>query len=523
MTGYRAPKWSCSVWLAPGLLALLFLFQVISAGSTRAQSSEEYSRWVEWCISIGGTPSGTSSNPVCIPGTAPPCCDPPPDPNAYLIPYYNRFNAILDELRPYSETAAGFGSQGLADEATLSSVMKALYDPLFVEYLRVDDTAYLYRQQFNYFNEQTEALRSEVNALETRAAENREKLSALAAQAESLKATLAAEQAIGHPLRDLGLALYSDQRSDAQLASLILTYAPSPPLTVAALDERPAAESIGGWRDDGAVGGFTAHYAPVYPPPPWPQQPIGGRTIYTLEPSAPLDAKFETLEVLKGQRIQATLDYNANGAEADRLRAGFEPMWNRKVELNNQSSDDGIDISNAEGDVVILNLNIEAATANKVLAARFFSGEMVLALAKDLAVDKMKGAVSELLEANGLPSELPAMSSDDLVAAAKSGIRVAIPEFGFQEQWNTFIDIQKQSLDLLGRAEGYMNEAARLCASASPEQLERLSERVFADVHWQAADLVRQVGFSSLQPEDKSIFEGLIDKYVAARKPQDAQ
>lgn len=523
MTGNRAPKWPCSVWLAPGLMALLVLFQVLSAGSTRAQSSEEYSRWVEWCIGIGGTPNGDASNPVCIPGTAPPCCDPPPDPNAYLIPYYNRFNAILDELRPYSETAAGFGSQGLADEATLSSLMKALYDPLFVEYLRVDDTAYLYRQQFNYFNERTEALRSEVNTLETRAAENRQKLSALAAQAESLKATLAAEQAIAHPLRDRGLALYSDQRSDAQLASLILTYAPSPPITVAALDERPAALGIGGWQNDGAVGGFTAHYAPEYPPPPWPQQPIGGRTIYALEPSAPLEAKFETLEALKVLRLQANQDFVSNVSEADRLRVSFEPMWNRKVELNNQSSDDGIDIINAERDVAILNLNIEAATANKATAAGFMAGEMILSLAKDVAVDKMKGAVSELLEANGLPNELPSMSSDDMVAAAKAGIRVAIPEFGFQEQWNTFIDIQKQSLDLLGRAEGYMSEAVRLCASASPEQIERLSERVFADVNWQAADFVRQVGFVNLPEEEKSIFENLIDKYVAAHKPQDAQ
>jgi tetratricopeptide (TPR) repeat protein len=44
-----------------------------------AQSGAQYRQWLEWCRSIGGTPSGTPSRPVCIPGGAPPVQGPTPE------------------------------------------------------------------------------------------------------------------------------------------------------------------------------------------------------------------------------------------------------------------------------------------------------------------------------------------------------------------------------------------------------------------------------------------------------------
>jgi hypothetical protein len=511
-----------------GLLALIlavFVAVSLSPVPTRAQSAEEYERWLEWCYSIGGTPNGDASNPVCTPGAQPPCCEPPPPPDySYLAPYYNTLNTILDELRPYSAVAAGFGSQGLADEATLSAAMKAIYDPLYVEYLKVDDLAQLYRQQVDFFNQQMESQRFDVTALESRLGWAQLRMSELEAETQRLNGFIAETRAISWPLRDRALALINNSAADSQLVSLMLLYSPDTALTSAALNGKPAQLELPGWQYEDMPGQFVAAFAHSSPPAaPWPQQAPGGRTIFVLDQSSPIDTQLGALGSLKQWRIQAALDYSTYAADAERLRSSFEPLWQRKNDLTNQVSDADIAMINLENTARALRANHDAALVNKETAAKALAREMVVSLAKDMAADKMKDTVGNLLSANGLPGELPGMSSDDLVAAAKSGIRHAIPAYGFQEQWEAFVEIQKQSLDLLGRTEGYILEAAKLSAEASPERMSGLMERVFADVNWQGAEFVRQVGFSDLPETEKSIFESFLDKYLDSRKPQEAQ
>lgn len=510
--------------LVLALLLGMLLVPYFPEREAQAQSGAEYERWLEWCYSIGGTPNGDASNPVCTPGAQPPCCEPPPPPDySYLAPYYNTLNAILDELRPYSAVAAGFGSQGLADEATLSATMKAIYDPLYVEYLQVDDMALLYRQQVDFFNQQTEALHFDVTALESRLGWARMRMSELDAETQRLNGFIAETRAISGPLRDQALSLINNRAADNQLTSLMLLYSPDTALTSSALDEKPQEATLPGWQYDDTPGTFVAPYGHAAPAIPWPQWPAGGRTIFVLDQSTAIDTQLAALGSLKQWRIQAALDYSAYAADAERLRATFEPMWQRKNDLSNEVSDADIAVISLENTAQALRGNHDAALANKEIAAKALAREMVVSLAKDVAVDKMKGAVGDLLSANGMPDELPAMSADDLVAAAKSGIRHAIPGYGFQEQWEAFIEIQKQSLDLQGRTEGYILEAAKLSADASPERMSQLMERVFADVNWQGAEFVRQVGFSDLPEAEKSLFESFVDKYLDLRKPQDAQ
>jgi hypothetical protein len=162
---------------------------------------------------------------------------------------------------------------------------------------------------------------------------------------------------------------------------------------------------------------------------------------------------------------------------------------------------------------------IEVAVANQQQANLVISAEILRDLALEAGADRLREHIDRIAGSAGLSARLPANTRDAIFDFARRGGHVVLPVKGYEAQWDAFTEVQKETLDILDRAQGYMTEAAQLAASGSPTEMDQFADRVFSSVRWHAVEVVRKTGFSSVpEGEDRSVIEDLLDRYITKRK-----
>jgi hypothetical protein len=167
------------------------------------------------------------------------------------------------------------------------------------------------------------------------------------------------------------------------------------------------------------------------------------------------------------------------------------------------------------------------ALSNALKTSRWNEEQAALAAARevirDMALESLSNSMIKeaygISDAQGEARRLPTNTREAILDFARRGGHAVLPHAGFEDQWDSFVDVQNQTLDVLDRARGYLSEAAHVAAQGSPAEMEELIDRVFGSVSWQTAEYIKTVGFSEVpEGEDRSIIEDFFDRYITKRK-----
>lgn len=240
-----------------------------------------------------------------------------------------------------------------------------------------------------------------------------------------------------------------------------------------------------------------------------------------LEARAPIDDKLAAIGRLN-QRFRNNLD------EQGRLNRRIANLTNENASLTagiaaNEGERDRLSsVRDALGRrLMVARHFMPLAVANRKTAAQALAKEVLVSFAKDEALDRTKEAIDNLLGVSGIASAIPTNAEDLVVKAATEGRRVLIPAAGFKKQWDAFLKVQAQTATLVERSQGFVSEAAHLCAQGTPAEIAAHVKKVFGHVETEAADYTLKVGLSDLPEEQAGPFEKALQKLLDARKATD--
>jgi hypothetical protein len=328
-------------------------------------------------------------------------------------------------------------------------------------------------------------------------------------------------EAMGEQLSNTALTLINEPKVLQKLISYIEVFGRDPAFMRYEREHHNYAHMIDPWF---SISEKRLDGPPPYPtaPPAAPAAPDGmliplTKMVY-LTQTAPIDAKLAELNALDSLFRRAydqiadddrragalTSEYAALKTVGDGLSATREALNKAGTDLKNR--------------LAIAEKYLPLAETNRKSGAMTLAREVMVSFAKDEALDRAKSAVDGLLGVAGVTSSIPTSAEDLVVAAAKAGRRVLIPTAGYKAQWDAFLKVQQQTSTLVTRAQGYVEEAARLCAQGSPGEIQQHITKVFSAVNDEAADYTLAVGFSDLPDNEAGIFEKALSKYLDARK-----
>lgn len=505
----RIPGLTPNLHLGSSLALAALIWPSLAA----AQSSAEYTRWMAWCRSIGGTPNGNPNRPECIPG-APvngneePYVPPPVDPAVEkLRADTEAFRQRLAAIMVVSPTLTPlFDSSPPANEAELSRRADRMLAVIWPEFASTAVEAELLRRQTNFYREnirrrqgtieELSRLRSEQPALERQAGE---------AEARVEPARERQREMNFHALRWL-----NDHSSERFAAATLAIFGP-----LAGDPETTLSRGSAEYETVPGAPAQTVYFPVAGPSPPWaePRVPIDqARFALTLpDTAAPIEQKLAMLGRIGTEMQRDVRDLRDLRSFVPNQAATYAAIPNMTGDLYSMQLSAYI----LTDRIAQANAAVEAADANTRNSATVLVGEIVRDMAIEAGTARLREIADDIAGTAGLQAAIPTGSREDWIEFARRGGRVLLPENGFAQQWEAFVEVQNQTLSVLDRAEGFMTEATRLAATGSPSEMEELLDRVFASVRWQSFEYARTVGLSALpEGQDTTLVEEVFNRYL---------
>jgi hypothetical protein len=430
---------------------------------------------------------------------------------------YNRGLHVLFESTRAMEPFLSLPPPGSEEE--LGRRLDDIYSAAWPEYQAAVQDADLYRSQQEFLERKNPGLRASIEGMKASIETLRVANPELAAEVAMTEAALAKSVEMKTALTNVALRLLNDQKTAHEIMAYLLVFAPEPRVTREQFDR-------GVWYEGGLPDEQprpSRWLSPLLEPLPaedtMPTQ-APERSPVSLA-GEPIESKFATLSAMGAAFQQARNDNRylkemvpalaqenqALKSEHNSLFATVRPLVEENRQLNerlrNASADEAIEKQNAEN------------------AARTAVREAVVSHALDIAKGRMQHAIEELVAVSGLSDKLPTGGVDAVVKMAQEGGRFLIPVEGFKEQWDTFVNVQAQTVPILTRAEGFMMEAARLGALGSPAEMQAYLEIVFASVKWQAVEYAKTIGLPEVPEEERGHVQSVWENFLDARKAKE--
>lgn len=465
------------------------------------------------------------------------CVDPPPDPCANgrcddfapqptqseLARQTSAFQAELNTFGQYLDVHRFRSAPYPATDNEFSARLDDFYAFAYREFLNVSRrfaearNAVLLAEQSNGF------LRGAIRIVNDEIATQRTANAALEAKVTPAEHRLRKTEEMAGQLSETALALMNEPKVLQTLISYIEVFGRDPAFMRYERDHHNYAGVIDPWfsisekrLDPPLFAAAPAAPAAAAPMPEGWRKPLTDM-VYLIA-SAPIDQKLAEINGL-GTRFRTAHDQIAGdnarvallATEKTTLKATSDALWaSRKALMQSGSA--------LKDRLAIAEKYLPLAETNRKSGATNLAREVMVSFAKDEALDRAKSAVDGLLGVSGATSSIPTSAEDLVVAAAKAGRRVLIPTAGYKAQWDAFLKVQQQTSSLVTRTQGYIQEAARLCAQGSPAEIELHIAKVFSAVSDEAADYTLAVGFADLPEEEAGIFEKALSKFLDARK-----
>jgi hypothetical protein len=427
------------------------------------------------------------------------------------------FNAIVRDPFETPAALAPWGSlPNPASESELSARIDQAISAVWPEFRSTVLEADLLRRRASYYEWRNERERNRVSYWQHRLDALPGENAAKAQEIASTQASLVEARRQEAVLTRLALARLNDYASEQRSIATLLAFSPNSGLSPANLTRGPAVTAL---PDRGLflppAAGFAAPFAAD------PSEPTTYAELTFVPPSAdtPIPDKLQVMQRvarglrddgadlprLRNQVSSQQADYTSWQSQAAALEAETGPLQNAANALQARLNDAASQLYVSQG--------------NQANASQAIVTEIIRDMALDSASARLRAIVDEIAGSEGLSARLPANRAQAMLDFARRGGHVLLPIENHPAQWDAFVTVQEQTLDVLDRAEGFMTEAVHLAASGSPDATEALLERVFASVNWQTYDLARTAASGVLpQGEDSSLIEDVFDRYLGKIK-----
>jgi hypothetical protein len=467
--------------------------------------------WTKMCP----TPPPTGVDEIYIP--------PPPDPAVEkLAADLRAFDDAMAQLRGLTRAADPFFDLSRpASEVELSSRLDGVLGAIWPEFSATAREAGLLRAQAQYWDGRNGELRQSIEWQRGRIAELGRTLPSLEQQLAAAGPRLADAQRREAELTAVALAGMNDRTSERRAIATMIAFSPEPWATIEVMDGTFRYSAIPGARNQ-PITPLSA--ASLVAPSAQPLEPTQ-LPLLNRERPGPQASVGEKLGTLQWAAAGWQQDFNDLGY----LRSDVPNKRAENASLGQQAGALFGELSNLEArgqqlgtQLQAVNARIDMSLANAADANAIILSEIAADIVLEGAADKMRAIAEEIAGAEGIDIPAPPTDSSRLLDYVRRGGRTLLPFEGYRQQWDAFIAAQQQTIEGLGKSQGFMSEAAQVLATGSVGDAEALLERVFASVRWQAIEYAKTTGFSALPEEEgKPALIDLFERYAEKRRARE--
>lgn len=479
-------------------------------------------------LALGAQAAQAECRGGAVPGSSPMCTGDPPSSSGsdvyipYVDPayealqqniriYQERFNSLYENSRALERFA---GMPAPVSEDELSRRIDDIFAAAWPEYRTNALQTDLYRRQTAFFENHNGRLRREIGDMKNSLAAARADNPALARQAQETEDALNKSRDLESELTRIGLTQLNSPAAERLVMAYLMIFSPDAGITAARLNAAVAYSELPGALPP------PVHYATASLAPPWaedrPPETPGELTVSPPAPGTPLQDKFAAMQSLNLGMQQDWADQPVMRDRAATLKREYDDLKSEKTLVSADLGPLMAEKNRLQDRLGQAREQLAVSGQNGQNAARVIMTETAVDLALAAAAVEMRKIVEKIAHAEGLGDKIPGDKTDAILKMAREGGQMLLPHRGYEKQWAAFTKVQKQTLDVLDRAQGFMTAAAHLAATGSPEEMEELLERVFGSVKWETARYIQTTGWSVMPEQAKtSRISKVFEKFLA--------